>query len=176
LEIWIQGFEKMISGMYLGDLVRRVILRMSLESDMFGPISPKLSMPFILRWVPSSFCLSNVLFVNLFWSLVFIVAVQFHFDCYWPFNVLKMIVHYFFLILVRLCNSMILITYSGKWICYIFIKWPWNDLFDPDLIDRWKLLRSIRSYIDSQHMLVFAPFLEWCAYWHVLSILLQISN
>jgi len=49
LEIWIQGFEKMISGMYLGDLVRRVILRMSLESDMFGPISPKLSMPFILR-------------------------------------------------------------------------------------------------------------------------------
>ncbi|KAK7366664.1 hypothetical protein VNO80_08660 [Phaseolus coccineus] len=44
-----QGFEKMISGMYLGDLVRRVILRMSLESDMFGPISPKLSMPFILR-------------------------------------------------------------------------------------------------------------------------------
>ncbi|XP_014519877.1 hexokinase-3 [Vigna radiata var. radiata] len=44
-----QGFEKMISGMYLGDLVRRVILRMTLESDMFGPISPKLSMPFILR-------------------------------------------------------------------------------------------------------------------------------
>ncbi|KAH1157080.1 hypothetical protein GLYMA_11G015800v4 [Glycine max] len=44
-----QGFEKMISGMYLGDIVRRVILKMSLESDMFGPISPKLSMPFIMR-------------------------------------------------------------------------------------------------------------------------------
>ncbi|KAK7253092.1 hypothetical protein RIF29_37522 [Crotalaria pallida] len=44
-----QGFEKMISGMYLGDIVRRVILRMSLESDMFGPIPPKLSDPFILR-------------------------------------------------------------------------------------------------------------------------------
>ncbi|CAJ1927110.1 unnamed protein product [Sphenostylis stenocarpa] len=44
-----QGFEKMISGMYLGDIVRRVILRMTLESDIFGPISPKLSMPFILR-------------------------------------------------------------------------------------------------------------------------------
>ncbi|KAL2347942.1 hypothetical protein Fmac_001942 [Flemingia macrophylla] len=44
-----QGFEKMISGMYLGDIVRRVILKMSLESDVFGPISPKLSMPFILR-------------------------------------------------------------------------------------------------------------------------------
>nr|KYP52642.1 Hexokinase-3 [Cajanus cajan] len=44
-----QGFEKMISGMYLGDIVRRVILRMSLESDVLGPISPKLSTPFILR-------------------------------------------------------------------------------------------------------------------------------
>lgn len=44
-----QGFEKMISGMYLGDIVRRVILRMSLESDMFGPISSKLSTPFVLR-------------------------------------------------------------------------------------------------------------------------------
>ena len=47
----MQGFEKMISGMYLGDIVRRVILRMSLESDIFGPISSKLSMPFILRFV-----------------------------------------------------------------------------------------------------------------------------
>ncbi|KAL2329197.1 hypothetical protein Fmac_022624 [Flemingia macrophylla] len=44
-----QGFEKMISGMYLGDIVRRVILRMLLESDIIGPISSKLSMPFILR-------------------------------------------------------------------------------------------------------------------------------
>ncbi|XP_057450100.1 hexokinase-3-like [Lotus japonicus] len=44
-----QGFEKMISGMYLGDIVRRVILRMLLESEMFGPISSKLSTPFILR-------------------------------------------------------------------------------------------------------------------------------
>lgn len=44
-----QGFEKMISGMYLGEIVRRVILRMLQESDMFGPISSKLSMPFMLR-------------------------------------------------------------------------------------------------------------------------------
>ncbi|XLR22716.1 hypothetical protein HN51_068963 [Arachis hypogaea] len=44
-----QGFEKMISGMYLGDIVRRVILRMSMESDMFELISPKLKIPFILR-------------------------------------------------------------------------------------------------------------------------------
>ncbi|XP_011080376.1 hexokinase-3 isoform X2 [Sesamum indicum] len=44
-----QGFEKMISGMYLGDIVRRVILRMSQESDVFGPVSSKLHEPFILR-------------------------------------------------------------------------------------------------------------------------------
>ncbi|XP_075500722.1 hexokinase-3-like isoform X2 [Primulina tabacum] len=44
-----QGFEKMISGMYLGDIARRVILRMSLELDVFGPDSSKLHVPFILR-------------------------------------------------------------------------------------------------------------------------------
>lgn len=44
-----QGFEKMISGMYLGEIVRRVILRMSQESDVFGPVSSKLHVPFILR-------------------------------------------------------------------------------------------------------------------------------
>ncbi|KAF3454269.1 hypothetical protein FNV43_RR04716 [Rhamnella rubrinervis] len=43
-----QGFEKMISGMYLGDIVRRVILRMSEETDIFGPVSSKLLVPFIL--------------------------------------------------------------------------------------------------------------------------------
>ncbi|KAJ8543829.1 hypothetical protein K7X08_025447 [Anisodus acutangulus] len=44
-----QGFEKMISGMYLGDIVRRVLLRMSEESDDFGPSSSKLATPFVLR-------------------------------------------------------------------------------------------------------------------------------
>ncbi|KAG8638326.1 hexokinase-3 isoform X2 [Manihot esculenta] len=44
-----QGFEKMISGLYLGEIVRRVILRMSQESDIFGPISPSLLVPFILH-------------------------------------------------------------------------------------------------------------------------------
>lgn len=61
LVIWVQGFEKMISGMYLGDIVRRVILRMSLESDMFGPISSKLSTPFVLRCVP---ILNNALYMS----------------------------------------------------------------------------------------------------------------
>ncbi|XP_022756214.1 hexokinase-3-like [Durio zibethinus] len=44
-----QGFEKMISGMYLGDIVRRVILRMWEESDIFVSVSSKSSMPFALR-------------------------------------------------------------------------------------------------------------------------------
>ncbi|KAA8528062.1 hypothetical protein F0562_035069 [Nyssa sinensis] len=44
-----QGFEKMISGMYLGEIVRRVILKMSQELDIVGPVSSKLSVPFILR-------------------------------------------------------------------------------------------------------------------------------
>ncbi|XP_019155303.1 PREDICTED: hexokinase-3-like [Ipomoea nil] len=44
-----QGFEKMISGMYLGDIVRRVLLRMSQESNVFAPVSSKLATPFILR-------------------------------------------------------------------------------------------------------------------------------
>ncbi|KAL7199350.1 hypothetical protein ACSBR2_021605 [Camellia fascicularis] len=43
-----QGFEKMISAMYLGDIVRRVLLRMSQGSDIFGPVASKLSVPSIL--------------------------------------------------------------------------------------------------------------------------------
>lgn len=49
--ILLQGFEKMVSGMYLGELVRRVILRMAEESEIFGPVSSKLLMPFVLRYV-----------------------------------------------------------------------------------------------------------------------------
>ncbi|KAL8140182.1 hypothetical protein V2J09_006203 [Rumex salicifolius] len=44
-----QGFEKMVSGMYLGEIVRRVLLSMSEVSDIFGPDSSKLSKPFLLR-------------------------------------------------------------------------------------------------------------------------------
>lgn len=50
----MQGFEKMVSGMYLGEIVRRVILRMSEESDSFGPVASRLSEPFTLRYIPSS--------------------------------------------------------------------------------------------------------------------------
>jgi hexokinase len=36
-----QGFEKMISGMYLGDVVRRVLLKMAQEAALFGPNVPR---------------------------------------------------------------------------------------------------------------------------------------
>uniref|UniRef100_A0A2P2KLF2 Phosphotransferase n=1 Tax=Rhizophora mucronata TaxID=61149 RepID=A0A2P2KLF2_RHIMU len=45
-----QIFEKIISGMYLGEIVRRVLLKMAIEADFFGNIvPPKLKIPFILR-------------------------------------------------------------------------------------------------------------------------------
>ncbi|KAL1301147.1 hexokinase-2-like isoform X2 [Arachis ipaensis] len=44
-----QIFEKLISGMYLGDIVRRALLKMVEEADFFGDtVSPKLRVPFIL--------------------------------------------------------------------------------------------------------------------------------
>ncbi|XP_023645462.1 hexokinase-like 1 protein [Capsella rubella] len=43
-------YEKMISGMYLGEIVRRVLLQMCETTDLFGQFVPvKLSTPFALR-------------------------------------------------------------------------------------------------------------------------------
>ncbi|CAD5165585.1 unnamed protein product [Musa acuminata subsp. malaccensis] len=43
-------FEKLISGMYLGEILRRVLLRLSKEASFFGDsVPPKLEVPFILR-------------------------------------------------------------------------------------------------------------------------------
>ncbi|KAK7251519.1 hypothetical protein RIF29_34795 [Crotalaria pallida] len=45
-----QMFEKLLSGMYLGDIVRRVLLKMAEEAEFFGDtVPPKLRVPFILR-------------------------------------------------------------------------------------------------------------------------------
>ncbi|KAJ4767957.1 Hexokinase [Rhynchospora pubera] len=45
-----QIYEKLISGMYLGDIVRRVLLKMAEEAELFGDTIPsKLRVPFILR-------------------------------------------------------------------------------------------------------------------------------
>ncbi|KAJ8528260.1 hypothetical protein K7X08_021952 [Anisodus acutangulus] len=44
-----QIYEKLISGMYLGDILRRVLCRMAEEASLFGDcIPPKLKTPFIL--------------------------------------------------------------------------------------------------------------------------------
>ncbi|WOL14620.1 hexokinase-2 [Canna indica] len=45
-----QIFEKLISGMYLGEILRRALLRLANEAALFGDtVPPKLETPFILR-------------------------------------------------------------------------------------------------------------------------------
>uniref|UniRef100_A0A0D9YEC2 4-hydroxy-4-methyl-2-oxoglutarate aldolase n=1 Tax=Oryza glumipatula TaxID=40148 RepID=A0A0D9YEC2_9ORYZ len=45
-----QVYEKLISGMYMGELVRRILLKMAQETRIFGDnIPPKLERPYILR-------------------------------------------------------------------------------------------------------------------------------
>ncbi|XP_058732239.1 hexokinase-1-like [Vicia villosa] len=45
-----QIFEKLLSGMYLGEVVRRALLKMAEEAEFFGDTVPaKLKIPFILR-------------------------------------------------------------------------------------------------------------------------------
>lgn len=66
-ELCLQIFEKIISGMYLGEIVRRVLCRMAEEANFFGDtVPPKLKIPFILRCV---FCvlivkLCHLIFVS----------------------------------------------------------------------------------------------------------------
>lgn len=48
----MQIFEKIVSGMYLGEIVRRVLCRMAEEAALFGDtVPPKLDTPFILRYL-----------------------------------------------------------------------------------------------------------------------------
>jgi hexokinase len=54
-----QIYEKLTSGMYLGEIVRRVLLKLSLQSGIFGSIdNSKLKTCFHLRYV-ISFCFHN---------------------------------------------------------------------------------------------------------------------
>lgn len=49
---FFQIFEKLISGMYLGEIVRRVLLKISLQSSIFGNLDQtKLKTRFILRYI-----------------------------------------------------------------------------------------------------------------------------
>uniref|UniRef100_A0A0D9V542 Phosphotransferase n=1 Tax=Leersia perrieri TaxID=77586 RepID=A0A0D9V542_9ORYZ len=46
-----QIYEKLISGMYMGEIVRRILLKMAQEAAIFGDnIPPKLERPYILRF------------------------------------------------------------------------------------------------------------------------------
>lgn len=48
----VQIFEKIASGMYLGEIVRRILCRMAEEASLFGDtFPPKLKTPFILRYL-----------------------------------------------------------------------------------------------------------------------------
>ncbi|KAL8043261.1 hypothetical protein ABFX02_09G108300 [Erythranthe guttata] len=45
-----QIFEKLTSGMYLGEILRRVLLKLAVEASFFGDVvPPKLEIPFVLR-------------------------------------------------------------------------------------------------------------------------------
>ncbi|KAM3405466.1 hypothetical protein ACQJBY_008133 [Aegilops geniculata] len=45
-----QIYEKLISGMYLGEIVRRILLKLAHDAALFGEVVPaKLEMPFVLR-------------------------------------------------------------------------------------------------------------------------------
>uniref|UniRef100_A0A0D9WIZ2 hexokinase n=1 Tax=Leersia perrieri TaxID=77586 RepID=A0A0D9WIZ2_9ORYZ len=47
-------YEKLISGMYLGEIVRRVLLKMAEEASLFGDeVPPKLKIPFIISFQSS---------------------------------------------------------------------------------------------------------------------------
>lgn len=46
-----QIYEKLISGMYMGEIVRRVLLKMAQEAYLFADnVPPKLETPDILRY------------------------------------------------------------------------------------------------------------------------------
>lgn len=46
-----QIYEKLISGMYIGEIVRRVLLKMAQDASLFTDnVPPKLEIPYILRY------------------------------------------------------------------------------------------------------------------------------
>lgn len=50
--ISFQIYEKLTSGMYMGEIVRRILLQMAQEAALFGDnIPPKLEIPYILKYV-----------------------------------------------------------------------------------------------------------------------------
>ena len=65
----MQAFEKLIGGMYLGEIVRRLLLKMAQEARLFGGVTlTKLKQPFIL--VYTLYCKPGFAIVSLFTILV----------------------------------------------------------------------------------------------------------
>lgn len=64
--VWMKLYEKMISGMYLGEIVRRVLLHMCEAGELFGQSVPvKLSTPFALKYFHLSLYLSPIKHISL---------------------------------------------------------------------------------------------------------------
>lgn len=63
--ILYQMFEKLMSGMYLGEIVRRVLLKMAKETALFGDnVPPKLTTPYLLRSLSNgNICFDEILCV-----------------------------------------------------------------------------------------------------------------
>lgn len=61
-----QIYEKMISGMYLGEIVRRILLKLAHDASLFGDVvPPKLEQLFILRFTFTFHPLTILLFLYL---------------------------------------------------------------------------------------------------------------
>jgi hypothetical protein len=74
--LFSQIFEKLISGMYLGEIVRRVLLKMAQETALFGDCVPsKLNTPFLLR-SRSNFYLIVQHLINLIMLLFFTILIS----------------------------------------------------------------------------------------------------
>jgi len=70
---FLQILEKIISGMYLGEILRRVLLKMAEEAAFFGDIvPPKLKIPFIIRLISCSVVMTTC---HRFRSLIIMFAV-----------------------------------------------------------------------------------------------------
>lgn len=97
---YMQIFEKLISGMYLGEILRRVLLKLAEEADFFGEsIPPKLKIPFILRSDHSSYPT---------WAIFLKVDRNYKFKMF-------MFLTLFFLLVAITCLSTTWLTNNNDW-------------------------------------------------------------
>lgn len=76
--VWMKLYEKMISGMYLGEIGRRVLLQMCETSDLFGQSVPvKLSTAFALRYFSLTIFLQVLIWLGMGNSVYGLILAQF---------------------------------------------------------------------------------------------------